>query len=104
MGNRDKIVEMHGHVETHGRASLQPATLSKSGVAYRSPKSISSFVAGFKSVVTVKTRMIHNLFAWQTRFQDHIIHNEEEYKRIANYIKNNPVNWKQDVFYEKMRK
>ncbi|MCX6257619.1 MAG: transposase, partial [Bacteroidia bacterium] len=34
-------------VGTHGRASLQPT-----GIAYRPPKSVSSFVAGFKSVTT----------------------------------------------------
>lgn len=36
------------NVETHGRASLQ----KKYGIAYRPPKSISSFVAGFKSSST----------------------------------------------------
>ena len=94
-------------VETDGRPSLhhdivtkkQPSP-SKSGVAYRPPKSISSFVAGFKSVVTVNARKIHADFGWQTRFHDHIIHTDPEYHRIANYIENNPANWEQDKFFK----
>jgi len=74
--------------------------LSKSGVAYRSPKSISSFVAGFKSAVTVKAHTILVNFDWQARFHDHLIFNDREYYRIANYILNNPANWGQDQFYK----
>jgi len=119
--------DLHGHVETDGRPSLQydrpslqyihahlhdnPAneqndnssnqtTPSKSGVAYRPPKSISSFVAGFKSAVTVNARKIHADFAWQTRFYDHIIRTDPEYLRIADYIENNPANWEQDKFHK----
>jgi len=84
-----------------GSATNPTVTTSKSGVAYRSPKSISSFVAGFKSVITTKVRKNHQLFDWQTRFHDHIIHNEVEYQRIANYIETNPANWEQDKFYKK---
>ena len=51
-----------GDVETHGRASLH---LNKNtGMEYRSPKSISSFVAGFKSSVTKQVRKIHADFNW----------------------------------------
>jgi len=66
---------------------------SNFGVARRSPKSISSFAACFKSMVTVNARKINSAFGWQTRFHDHIIRNDEEYQRIANYIENNPANW-----------
>ena len=83
--------------ETHRCASLQGASLqgdkSKFGVARRSPKSISSFVACFKSMVTMNARKINSGFGWQTRFHDHIIRNDREYQRIANYILNNPANW-----------
>lgn len=102
--------ELHGHVETDSRPSLQHDRTSiqtnidaipfKFGVAYRSPKSISSFVSGFKSVVTVNARKIHADFGWQTRFHDHIIHTDPEYHRIANYIENNPANWEQDKFFK----
>jgi REP element-mobilizing transposase RayT len=36
---------------------------------------------------------------WQKSFHDHIIRNEYEYARIAEYIENNPANWENDCFY-----
>jgi len=81
------------HVETHGRASL-----------HRSPKSISSFVAGFKSVVTTRINQIRKtpkMPLWQPRFHDHILRDEIELYNVRNYIANNPRNWYDDEFYEK---
>jgi len=97
-------------VETHGRASLrgergraslrgeQPNT----GVAYRPPKSISSFVAGFKSAATKRINAYRNTpgaAVWQARFHDHIIRNAREYERIAAYIVNNPARWREDRYH-----
>ena len=90
------------HVETHGRASLQGKQQTNFGIAYRSPKSISSFVAGFKSATTKRINEYRNTPkqpVWQERFHDHIIRNDIEYQRISEYIKNNPANWKDDKFY-----
>jgi len=36
---------------------------------------------------------------WQKSFHDHIIRNEQDYLRIAEYIENNPVIWESDCFY-----
>ena len=96
---------LHGlHVETHGRASLQTQQIiQRTGVAYRSPKSISSFVAGFKSSATKhinELRGTPKLPVWQPRFHDHIIRNDAEYQRIANYIDTNPENWETDNFFK----
>jgi REP element-mobilizing transposase RayT len=80
-------------VETHGRASVPP---------YRSPKSISSFVAGFKSSATKHINQYREMpgsRVWQSRFHDHIIRNNAEYQRIRVYIENNPKNWQQDKFH-----
>ena len=33
---------------------------------------------------------------WQKRYWDHIIRNENDYNRIANYIINNPAKWDED--------
>jgi len=76
---------------------------SRTGVAYRSPKSISSFVAGFKSSATKrinKYRTSPGEPVWQSRFYDHIIRNKDEYWRIRQYIKDNPANWDMDRFYK----
>ena len=93
-------------VGTHGRASLpiEPVQSSiKYGVAYRPPKSISSFVAGFKSAATKlinEFRKTSGMKVWQTRFHDHIIRNEVEYLKIIRYIESNPKNWKGDKYYK----
>lgn len=101
-------------VETHGRASLQsnPARASlppqPPPPLYRKPKSISSFIAGFKSSTSSKIDDyidLHNLAIskfnrvnklWQANYHDHIVRNKEEYWRIKQYIKNNPAKWKSD--------
>ena len=74
-------------VETHGRASL------------RGKRSISSFVAGFKSAATKKINESRNalrISVWQPRFYDRIIRNENELHGIHEYIINNPKNWDND--------
>ena len=38
-------------------------------------------------------------FAWQPRFHDHIIRDNSEMNRIADYIENNVANWVDDEFY-----
>ena len=90
------------HVETHGRASLQPPKSNILQPFHRQPKSISSFVAGFKSA-TIKRiddwidennmpleKFNSNNPLWQSNYHDHIIRNEIEYRDIAQYIADNP--------------
>lgn len=89
-GNYDNIVE------THGRASLRRRKM------VRLPKSLSSFVAGFKSSVTKRINEFRNTPkqpVWQSRFYDHIIRNESELNKIREYIINNPLNWERDENY-----
>ena len=61
-------------------------------------KNLASIIRGFKSAVTVHARKIHADFAWQSRFHDHIIRDDESFERILNYIRTNPSNWKEDRF------
>lgn len=72
------------------------------------PKSLSSFIAGFKSAVTTKiNELIINKYGpesnkiytrknrlFQVNFNDSIIWNDEDMERIRQYIINNPKNWK----------
>ena len=109
-------------VETHGRASLriqpiepiQPITSEtlsiKRNPSVRLPKSISSFIAGFKSAVNTKIddyideqnlpipKYNRNNHFFQPNYHDHIIRNQFEYQNIQNYIINNPMNWNKDKF------
>ena len=90
-------------VETHGRASLQQQQQQpKKPMPIRRPKSLSSFVAGFKSSATKQINAFRNtpgMPVWQPRFHDHIIRNENELQRIRRYILNNPAKWQGDKFY-----
>ncbi len=96
------------NVETHGRASLPPPLSPPS--FYRLPKSISSFVGGFKSAINSKIddyidqhqlpipKYNRNNHFFQPNYHDHIIRNHESYEKIKNYIINNPQKWNDDTF------
>ena len=59
-------------------------------------KSIATVLRSYKSAVTNHVHRLGYDFAWQPRFYDRIIRNDDEYRRIACYIINNPANWKKD--------
>jgi REP element-mobilizing transposase RayT len=90
-------------VQTHGRAAV-----------LRNPKSISSFIGGFKSAInTAIDNAIDagvNLFPdlgkfnkknhfWQPDYHDHVIRDEPSYNRIFHYTENNPTKWGDDIFH-----
>lgn len=62
-------------------------------------KNLASIIRGFKIGVTKNARQINANFAWQSRYHDHIIRNEQSYQRISAYIINNPLKWQTDKFY-----
>jgi len=58
------------------------------------PGSISTIIGSFKSIVK-KNCNKNNLeyFAWQPRFHDRIIRNENELNKKRQYIVDNPIKW-----------
>ncbi|MCU7495062.1 MAG: transposase [Ignavibacteria bacterium] len=58
-------------------------------------KSLSAFIAGFKSAVTTKARILSGsqLVIWQRNYYEHIIRNEKDLYRIQQYIQTNPAKW-----------
>lgn len=64
----------------------------------RSPsKTIGSVVRGYKIGVTKWMRLNTNVYdVWQRNYWEHIIRNENDYHRIAEYIINNPKQWDND--------
>jgi REP element-mobilizing transposase RayT len=90
------------NVETQNFASLpsQPSKISTNKFGPQS-KNLASIIRGFKIGVTKNARLIHADFAWQSRFYDHIIRNNESYDKIRNYIANNPLKWEEDKFFQK---
>ena len=66
---------------------------------HRKPKSLSSFIAGFKSAVTKKVRSmskIPDFVVWQRNFYESVIKDDIHLDNTRLYIQNNPVNWHQD--------
>ena len=60
-----------------------------------------------RSIKSAVTKFAHENgidFAWQTRFHDHIIRDQNEMNRIADYIENNVANWNTDCYNENNRR
>ena len=57
-------------------------------------------VGQYKSAVT---RRIHvtapDAIVWQRSYHDHVIRDENGYRKIWDYIENNPAKWEEDCFY-----
>jgi REP element-mobilizing transposase RayT len=63
----------------------------------RLPRSLGSFIAGFKASVTSRAgRELHMTGIWQSNYYEHIIRNDRELRNIRWYILNNPLNWQLD--------
>ncbi len=64
-------------------------------------RSVISKLVGYLKMNSSKR--IHNMFGytsvWQRDFHDHIIRDERDYERIAQYIQENPIKWQDDCFY-----
>jgi REP element-mobilizing transposase RayT len=66
------------------------------------PKSVSAFIAGYKSAVTTEINKLRNSpkrLVWQPNYFDRIIRNERELNALRQYIQNNPLKWKLDNHY-----
>jgi putative transposase len=77
-----------GDNRAHGRAPLQ-----------RKSRSLSSFMAGFKSATTKRINIMlgtPGAPVWQRNYYEHVIRNGREFSLINYYILNNPVNWVYD--------
>ena len=60
---------------------------------------LSVCVGGIKSAVTRFARENGIPFAWQPRYHDRIVRNQNEMNRIAEYIEPNPAKWETNCFY-----
>ena len=80
------------HVGAHGRAPLPPTT-------NRPPRSLGSFVAGFKSAATRRINTIRGtpgLPVWQRNYYERIVRDDRELDAIRRYIEENPARWAED--------
>jgi putative transposase len=91
-------------LQKHNRSNIQNGHLAN----YDNPhgpknKSLSSFIAGYKSSVTKRINQIRQtqgIPVWQRNYYEHIIRNEIELNKIREYILKNPLNWETDENYK----
>ncbi|MDR1000035.1 MAG: hypothetical protein LBL96_04425, partial [Clostridiales bacterium] len=65
----------------------------------RTPSPTNAVIPALVSTLKRFTNKDVGFSLWQRSFHDHIIRNECDYGRIAEYIENNPQNWRDDRFY-----
>ncbi len=95
----------------HANNEFSP-TISRTGTVPRAPQieqfgkptsnTIPTIIRGYKSAVTARINTLRNTpgaSVWQRNYYEHIIRDEESYRRIAEYIHNNPANWREDDYY-----
>jgi REP element-mobilizing transposase RayT len=78
-------------------ASLAP--LQGDMCRQRKPRSLSSFIGGFKSSVTRRIKEIctqPNPPVWQRNYYERVVRDGEQLTRIRQYIRNNPQKWAKD--------
>jgi REP element-mobilizing transposase RayT len=96
----DEFVLMPNHI--HGILSIDrkgDRSVTQSHVQGPKPKSLSSFIAGFKSTVTKQVNNIRNkpgVPVWQRNYYEHVIRNEDDLLQTRGYIVNNPMKWELD--------
>ena len=98
---------MHGIIEIEGainQGAINRAPTEASGgfAGTLNPMlriNLSQIVRWYKGRTTYECRKTQADFAWQRNYYEHIIRNEQDYIRIAEYITNNTANWPDDRFY-----
>ena len=61
---------------------------------------VSVVIGSLKSYVTRCIReRCPKMQVWQTSFHDHVIRSWEQYQKISEYIRTNPMRWEKDCFY-----
>jgi REP element-mobilizing transposase RayT len=108
-----EFVIMPNHVHgililTHAKSNVDAGPLIKPAIT-KTPgqerfqnqgrNTVSSIIGGYKSAVTRHARRLGFEFQWQERFWDHVIHDNNEFRRIKKYIMDNPANWHDDDFF-----
>ena len=93
-------------VETTPTASIPPSTKKPRNKNHNpewKPGTIGVILNQFKRICTIKSHLaktpklgVSTTFAWQSRFHDRIIRNENELNRIRKYIIKNPEMWGRD--------
>ncbi|MBI4649944.1 hypothetical protein HY745_01350 [Candidatus Desantisbacteria bacterium] len=90
-------------VETCHGMSLQQRQQQTNNNQFSKPKknSLSMVINHYKGTIKRYCNKNNIVFAWQSRFYDHIIRDEKELYRIKEYIISNPYNWNNDKLFDR---
>ncbi len=100
-----KIVGAYGNTPLNGNT---PVSRDMPQRAYchtplRSPsRNLGAMVRGFKSAVGKRMNEIGNTpgaAVWQRNYFEHVIRDDDDYNRIAEYVENNPQRWMEDSLH-----
>ena len=92
----DKYVIMPNHF--HLLLSITDYAASTSGSS-QAPNPTNSEISKFVSLLKRYCNQAYRENIWQTSYHDHIIRNEQDYRRIWRYIDTNVIRWERDCFY-----
>jgi REP element-mobilizing transposase RayT len=90
------IVMIRESVGATGRSPLHGAPRSPLVRSGPPPRSLGSFVGGFKSAVATHVsalRGTRGVTIWQRNYYEHVIRDDSERERIREYIRQNPLRW-----------
>ena len=109
LNQRPVVVGTHGHASLHSTENELDRKIQgvvpindhaplhhTENVLERKPRSLGSFVGGFKSAITTRInehRGTPRVPVWQRNYYDHIIRNDHDLERVRSYIQTNPVRW-----------
>ena len=92
-GRQGLTTHVSGVREKHGRQVAAPT--NSPAQPPPATTNIQTIVGHLKRFVSMQC----GYSVWQKSFHDHIIRDEDDYRRIAEYIENNPQTWTEDCFY-----
>jgi REP element-mobilizing transposase RayT len=99
------IVIIQNPVKTNGNVNVGAngrSPLRDNAPVQMKSKSLSSLMAGFKSITTKKINILRDTPAtplWQRNYYEHIIRDRDAMDKIHQYIVNNPVSWERDQLH-----
>ncbi|WP_375502519.1 transposase [uncultured Nostoc sp.] len=107
--NHDVGINDHAvgaQVRAQGLAPLQsnglPQSDASTNMPNRKPRSLGSFIAGFKMAVTKRINLLRGtprVPIWQRNYYEHIIRNEAALYKIREYVQTNPISWNTDQLH-----
>ena len=96
----DKFIVMPNHIHmiiTVNKVGGENTSLENG--TPRASRPTAALIPTIVSTLKKKTNKAIGFSIWQTSYHDHIIRNEADYRRIWQYIDENPLKWQEDKYY-----